>query len=131
MPPEKVSAIKEVFDLFDADDSGTIDVEELVEVFGTLGQEISELEAEDLIANFDKDGDGELSFEEFAEYFQQTLDMEEEDPDAMVHNLFSMFDKNDDGDVTTQEFAFVLQKLGKQLTADDIQAVIDEVDISK
>ena len=131
LPPEKLDSIREVFNLFDLDGSGNIDVKELVQVFGTLGQEISELEARELISELDQDGDGELSFEEFAEYFQQNLDMEAEDPEETIKSMFSIFDRNDDGDITTGEFTAILQKLGSSLTLDDIQAVVDEVDKGK
>merc|ERR1712093_858824 len=85
LPPEKLDSIREVFNLFDLDGSGNIDVKELVQVFGTLGQEISELEARELISELDRDG--ELSFEEFAEYFQQNLDMEAEDPEETIKSM--------------------------------------------
>jgi len=129
LPEDKVAAIKEVFDLFDIDKSGNIDLKELVQVFETLGQPMTELEARELIAELDKDGDGELSFEEFAAYFQETLDMENEDPEETIRNMFSIFDRNADGDISTGEFAAILQKLGSSLTVDDIEAVIDEVDL--
>eukprot|EP00339_Tiarina_fusa_P019765 CAMPEP_0117035168 /NCGR_PEP_ID=MMETSP0472-20121206/24994_1 /TAXON_ID=693140 ORGANISM="Tiarina fusus, Strain LIS" /NCGR_SAMPLE_ID=MMETSP0472 /ASSEMBLY_ACC=CAM_ASM_000603 /LENGTH=178 /DNA_ID=CAMNT_0004744559 /DNA_START=1335 /DNA_END=1871 /DNA_ORIENTATION=- len=128
LPQDKIDAIKEVFNLFDVDKSGNIDVHELVQVFETLGQEISELEARELIAELDQDGDGELSFEEFAAYFQETMDMEAEDPEETIRSMFSIFDRNNDGDITTGEFTAILQRLGSSLTLDDIQAVVDEID---
>merc|ERR1711974_148113 len=71
---------------------------------------------------------GELSFEEFAAYFQETMDMEAEDPEETIRSMFSIFDRNNDGDITTGEFSAILQRLGSSLTLDDIQAVVDEID---
>lgn len=123
-----MESLKEAFNLFDLDGSGDIDVQELVEVFGTLGQDISELEARELIAELDKDGDGLLNFEEFACYFQEALNIENEEPEETIKNMFSIFDANEDGDISVGEFTAILQRLGTSLTLDDIQAVVDEVD---
>ena len=114
--------------MFDLDDSGTIDAFELVHVFNTLGQQISEDDARMLIDELDEDGDGELSEGEFAKYFQHVFDVEKQSIDTMIKNMFQIFDVNQDGEISKQEFAETLQKIGKNLTSDDIELVIQEID---
>eukprot|EP00941_MAST-03F_sp_MAST-3F-sp1_P004332 g4332.t1 len=57
--------VRKVFNSFDADNSGSIDAEELRSVLEGLGQEPSEEELLLLIEEADEDGSGEIEFEEF------------------------------------------------------------------
>ena len=55
----------EAFELFDQDNSGTIEAGEIKHVLGTLGDKMTEDEAEHMVALADKDGDGSIGYEEF------------------------------------------------------------------
>ncbi len=69
-----VERIKETFKMADADGSGTIDVEELVQAFKQLDLDLTREETEALIEQYDVDGGGELSEDEF---IQLTRDAKE------------------------------------------------------
>ncbi|XP_060063084.1 calmodulin-A-like [Ylistrum balloti] len=58
---------KETFALFDADGDGLIGPEELLKVMRQFGKKVSEEEVKLMIMAVDKDGDGQVSFEEFCE----------------------------------------------------------------
>ena len=55
LSPEKKASLQEVFQLFDADESGHISVVELMSVFRSLGQHISEVESSELIHQLDRE----------------------------------------------------------------------------
>ena len=84
--PSKRAAKKEklesAFKAFDADSSGTLDAAELRKILLRTGGEdckgMTEEDAEELIEEFDKNGDGELSLDEFVTCM---LDMEGDDDD--------------------------------------------------
>ena len=57
--------MREVFSLFDVDDSGDIDVEELEEALGAMGHRFTQEECAALIAEADDDNSGVVEFEEF------------------------------------------------------------------
>ena len=58
--------LKEVFDLFDIDHSGTITADEIKKVLGHGGVgDIDDLEWEKIIDEVDSDGNGEISLDEF------------------------------------------------------------------
>eukprot|EP00756_Hemistasia_phaeocysticola_P048891 Hpha_TRINITY_DN23305_c0_g1::TRINITY_DN23305_c0_g1_i1::g.96854::m.96854/K16465/CETN1; centrin-1 len=61
----QIQGLKECFDHFDTDGSGSIDSSELGEVFKAFGQEVSEEEIQRMLAEVDEDGSGEIEFDEF------------------------------------------------------------------
>ena len=74
---------------FDRDGNGYISPDELLYVVCNSGEKLSREEAEELISMFDKNADGQLSWEEFVEFFKCDRDApeanmcipeEEEDP---------------------------------------------------
>merc|ERR1712028_103273 len=62
---EQKQEIREAFDLFDTDGSGTIDAKELKVAMRALGFEPKKEEIKKMIADIDKDGSGTIDFEEF------------------------------------------------------------------
>jgi hypothetical protein len=64
---EQKQEIREAFDLFDTDGSGTIDAKELKVAMRALGFEPKKEEIKKMIADIDKDGSGTIDFNEFLE----------------------------------------------------------------
>lgn len=63
--PAEIEQMKLLFEELDADESGSIDVEELQQAFKKMGEEVSQDELEDLIDEFDEDHNGAIEFPEF------------------------------------------------------------------
>ena len=57
--------IKEAFNLFDTDGSGTIDPKELKSAMQSLGFEAKNATIYQMIGDIDKDGSGSIDFDEF------------------------------------------------------------------
>ncbi|CAM9911278.1 unnamed protein product, partial [Hapterophycus canaliculatus] len=64
---EQKQEIREAFDLFDTDGSGTIDAKELKVAMRALGFEPKKEEIKKMISDIDKDGSGTIDFQEFLE----------------------------------------------------------------
>ena len=62
---EQIEAFQECFNTFDTDGSGSIDVDELGEVFSSFGHDYSPEEIQAMINEVDADQSGEIEFEEF------------------------------------------------------------------
>jgi Ca2+-binding EF-hand superfamily protein len=62
---EQKQEIREAFDLFDTDGSGTIDAKELKVAMRALGFEPKKEEIKKMISDIDKDGNGTIDFNEF------------------------------------------------------------------
>eukprot|EP00831_Metopus_contortus_P039515 TRINITY_DN3096_c0_g1_i4.p1 TRINITY_DN3096_c0_g1~~TRINITY_DN3096_c0_g1_i4.p1 ORF type:complete len:603 (+),score=112.24 TRINITY_DN3096_c0_g1_i4:108-1916(+) len=67
---ELVKLIASVFNEFDKDKSGYIELKEIKEVAKELGTEIPESEAEEIIQELDINKDGKISMEEFVEFWK-------------------------------------------------------------
>lgn len=57
--------LKRAFKEFDADGNGTISKEELGKVMESLGEQLTDQELQDMIADVDTDGDGNVDYKEF------------------------------------------------------------------
>merc|ERR1712113_290540 len=62
---EQQKAFREVFDLFDSNGGGTIDAQELDEALQSADIHLTKEEISDVLNSMDKDGNGEIDFEEF------------------------------------------------------------------
>lgn len=65
MTDDEVEELRQAFDLFDTDGSGTIDPKELRAAMQSLGFETKNQTIYQMIQDIDKDGDGDVDFDEF------------------------------------------------------------------
>ncbi|RHY32223.1 hypothetical protein DYB32_002747 [Aphanomyces invadans] len=97
---------KEVFALFDEDQSGAISKHELANVLRALGQQYTPYEALHLCI-FDVNHDGFISADELA-YVMNVLDKTPISP-AELHDLIRSIDENGDGKIDYKEFSTLMQ----------------------
>jgi Ca2+-binding EF-hand superfamily protein len=69
---EKAPDLKFMFDLYDVDKSGDLDMDELAQFVAEMGKEMTEQELQDAIAEMDADGGGTVCFPEFAEWWNSS-----------------------------------------------------------
>ena len=63
--------LKAVFEKFDTDKSGAISVDELQNLSHCTGISLTAEQAAETLAKLDKDGNGTLGFDEFAEWLKE------------------------------------------------------------
>merc|ERR1719469_268181 len=83
---EEIDEIREAFNLFDTDGSGTIDPKELKTAMQSLGFEAKNQTIYQMIADIDKDGSGEIDFEEFLDLM--TARMSDKDTREDIYKVF-------------------------------------------
>ena len=123
---EQKQEIKEAFDLFDTDGSGSIDAKELKVAMRALGFEPKKEEIRKMIADIDKDGSGTIDFSEFLS--MMTAKMAERDPREEIMKAFRLFDDDDTGTINFAKLKRVAKELGESMTDEELQEMIDEAD---
>ena len=111
--------LKQTFDIFDRDGSGSIETEELSKVLEALGQKITESQLEEMVNELDLNRDGQIDFEEFASL--SILSADGESQDEYLRRIFEKFDKNGDGQIDVAEMSSeAMTLLNKNLSDTEI-----------
>ena len=121
--------IKEAFNLFDADGSGAVDLEEMTLAMKGLGFDIPKNELLDMVKAIDKDGNSLIEFDEFEKMV--TEKMTQRDSPQEVLKAFNLFDLDKSGFVTVQNMIDVTRMLGETTGADVLKDFIKEADTDK
>ncbi|XP_034038059.1 caltractin [Thalassophryne amazonica] len=123
---EEIQEIKEAFDLFDTDGTGSIDVKELKVAMRALGFEPKKEEIRKLVADNDKVTSGKIGFSEFL--MMMTPKMKEKDSKEEILKAFRLFDDDCTGKISFKNLKRVSKELGENLTDEELQEMIDEAD---
>jgi Ca2+-binding EF-hand superfamily protein len=121
---EQIARLKDVFDHFDADGSGSIDVDELGNVFASMGQDdISKEELENMIAGVDDDGSGQIEFPEFMMLMCGNfggVSFEQE-----MHNTFEASDNVASGTISAQQLReLITETTGGIICGEELEHII-------
>jgi len=124
-----VSEIKEAFDLFDTDGTGTIEEKELKVALRALGFEPKKEELKKLVSDLDKQnsssGHGMLDFNEFLDIM--TTKMSEKDSKEQIQKAFQLF-KGPTSKISFEDLKTVARELGETMSDEELLEMIKEAD---
>lgn len=113
--------IREAFDLFDTDGSGSIDAKELQVAMRALGFESGDQEIRKMIDDIDKDGSGAIDFEEFLQMMTEKIG--ERDTKGEISKTFRLF-ADENGIITFDNLKRIAREVGEDLTDEELQEMI-------
>mmetsp|Transcript_37088 Transcript_37088/g.103194 ORF Transcript_37088/g.103194 Transcript_37088/m.103194 type:complete len:218 (-) Transcript_37088:140-793(-) len=127
---EERRLIDKVFSIVDRDNSGSVDMEELKEMFKLFGVDSHFLQSAitRIMSNVDKDFDGMISPQEFYTLLSQKF--EKGDPLSEIKSVFTRMDKNKDGRLDVEELHEVSQMLGENISKQEIKDMIKMFSLS-
>ena len=123
---DEIEEIREAFNLFDADGSGTIDPKELTSAMESLGFEAKNQTIYQMIKDIDKDGSGAIDFDEFLD--MMTAKMSDKDTKEDINKVFKLFDDDTSGKISMKNLKRVARELGETMNDAELQEMIDRAD---
>ena len=126
LTPEQVQEIKEAFDLFDTEGRNEIDAKELKVAMRALGFEPKKEEARKILSDIDKNGEGVIKFEDFAEIM--TSKMLERDPVEEMKKAFMLICEEGHDKITLKSLKKTAEELGENMTKEELQEMLEEAD---
>merc|ERR1719235_657847 len=124
---DEIDEIREAFNLFDTDGSGTIDPKELKAAMQSLGFETKNPTIYQMIDDLDRDSTGgAIDFEEFLDAICSKLgDRESRDG---IGKIFSLFDDDKTGSISIRNLKRVAKELGETMSEEDLREMIERAD---
>lgn len=122
-PQQQVQEFKEAFTMIDQNRDGFIDVEDLKDMYASLGRQPSDKELQDML----KESPGPLNFTMFLQIFGERLTGS--DPEDALRNAFKMFDDTNTGFLDEEYFRDLMKNMGDNFTEDEIRQTWKEAPI--
>ncbi|KAF7809756.1 putative galacturonosyltransferase-like 1 [Senna tora] len=120
--------LREVFRYFDGNGDGKISASELRSYFGSIGEYLSQEEAEGVISELDTDGDNLLEFSDF----MRMMKKDEENDGEDLKKAFEMFEwEKGSGCITPKGLQRMLQRLGDNKSHQECVAMIHAFDVDR
>lgn len=119
--------IKEAFDLFDTNSTGTIESKELKVAMRALGFEPKKEEIKKIITDIDPHATGKIKYDDFLHLM--TVKMSDKDVKEEILKAFKLFDNDATGKISFKNLKRVAETLGENLTDEELQEMIDEADM--
>lgn len=92
----------------------------------SLGQNPTEAELREIIAEVDKNGNGKLDFPEFLSLMARK--MKDADTEEEIREAFKVFDKDGNGFISAADLRHIMTNLGEKLTDEEVDEMLAEAD---
>lgn len=115
--------MKEAFTMIDQNRDGFIDLNDLKEMFSSLGRTPDEKDLQAML----KEAPGPLNFTMFLSLFSEKLSGT--DPEGTINDAFRMFDKDGKGTLPEEYIKDLLENMGDNFTKDEMKQTFKEAPV--
>jgi len=123
---DEIDEIREAFNLFDTDGSGTIDPRELKAAMQSLGFDSKNPTVYQMIAELDREVSGAIDFEDFLDAITSKLG--DKESREGIAKIFALFDDDKSGTVTLKNLKRVAKELGETMSEEELREMIERAD---
>jgi len=127
MTEKALKTWREVFYLFDSNDNGAVDTQELGHLMCSVGLPQTNEELEDLMIEMDVTSTGEIDFKEFL----HVVSKHHEDHEQEMLKSWKELDTDKDGFVTSLEIKDMLESVGYRLAPWELRELVELADTDK
>ena len=123
---ERINEIKEIFNIFDKNGSGSVSTKEIGNLYRALGFTPTEVELNQIVFDLDSDHSGAIEFSEFLEMFQK-YDMKPFTEKELVE-AFRLFDKDRNGLMTLEELMNIFDIAESPISTNEAEMIMKHFD---
>ncbi|CAF1147291.1 unnamed protein product [Adineta steineri] len=122
----QMKELRDAFDMFDRDQSGSISSSELKQLLIALNFKPTENLLRKVMREMDADGNGTIEFDEFVKVMGSVYARKLTDDE--MQRAFKCFDKDDSGFITIEELRDVLRQLNQNTTEKQLKDMVNQLD---
>ncbi|CAG9460464.1 unnamed protein product [Pedinophyceae sp. YPF-701] len=124
---DQLAEFAQTFSMFDPNDRGYFVRADVQRVLAQVtSKELSVAELEDIMSEYDVEGDGEITFDMFLTV--QVRKMKDSDFEEPARQLFKLLGKGKDDGLRPKELARLLEKVGENPEASQVEELVQMVD---
>ncbi|ORZ25020.1 hypothetical protein BCR41DRAFT_319669 [Lobosporangium transversale] len=128
---DQIAEFKEGFSLFDRKGNGTIEASSLGDLLRALGQNPTQSQVRDLVAEADPSGSNVIDFDTFLKVLMRPNGFKPAGTYQEFINGFKVFDKEGNGHISQGELRYVLTNLGEKLSDAEVDELMKGVEVDK
>jgi len=117
---------EQAFSGFDKKGEGRIRVNDISSSLSVMGHKVKADWLEQLEGDIDTEGTGYITLDEFIDIVKRKIQADEDERE--LKEIFRVLDKEKKGEVNVNELRWILKNLGDDLTEEDIDDMIADVD---
>ena len=126
---ERQKLMNEIFDLYDTDHTGYVDIKDSLKMLAALGKNLEPEDENDFLMVADPNKEGIITKQNFLKGVE-TLFTIPDDYLPEIKEAFEFFDKNNNGKISCKDFKKLLVKLSKEYTEQEAEELFKTLDLN-
>ena len=124
---DEIAELREAFDLFDAEKTGTIEIPELKHSMNSLRYDRKNKMILQILGKLEKLKQDRIDFEEFLDLM--TARISDNDSKENINKVFELFDDEGKGQITLEDLKRVREQLGEEVPDAELKEMIERADV--